>query len=562
MRYSRLLHLFFIVLPALVFFSCGQKPDVIYTNGKIHTMDDKNTVVEAVAVKDGKIIDTGSSKDIADKYTSDNVIDLQGKIVLPGLIDTDGSLVEFSRNLNFINLAAATTVTEILNLVKEKAGKTPDNGWIGGYGWNDLLIPEEELMKLDKKTIDEVTTKHNVYLINIAGNVVWTNSKLLETTGINKDSQDPEGGEIARDDNGEPVGIFFDSAVNLVKTKVPETSRGEVRKFIEDGAKELLKYGITEVHDRTVSSESINLIRELINEGKFPIRMYAVLSAGFPEFEEYYQKGIEVNYKDKLTVRAVSIDYDGAFEIQDAAMKNEYLKDPKRKTPYNTESEIENFYKRAIEKDFQFRVKAVGDDAVTASLNAIERVIRDKNPSEQRTVLEHAEFINQSDINRIKSFKLIPSVRPDICMTDMYYLPALIDSMNVNNLGLWNSLLQASGKITAGSDFPFHQISPFLQLYYLTTRQYLDTTLTGIPGANQKISLNDAIKAYTIWAAYSSFEDAYKGSIEKEKFADMVVLSNDIFADSKNLLQTKVLKTIINGSVVYENKDGNTPAGK
>lgn len=557
------LNLLVILTVSLFMMSCSKSPDVIYTNGTIYTLDESNTVVEAVAVLDGKIVDVGSSADFKEKYDVENVIDLEGKVVLPGFIDSEGSLIEFSKNLNFLNLAFAKNVKEIQNIVYQKIESSKDGNWIGGYGWNELNLPEEDLISMDRTTLDEVAPNHNVYLINIAANTVWCNTKLLETLQINKDTPSPEGGEIEKDENGIPTGMLYDSAVNLVKDKVPELSKEELMKFVEEGSAELLKYGITEVHDRTVGGNAIDLFKEMIDKNKLPIRVYAVLTGNEKTFDEYLQKGIEVDYKNKLTVRAVSLDYDGAFSIQDAAMRDDYNQEPLRKIPYSDEFDIETIYRKAYDKNFQLMVKAVGDRAVNSSLNAVEKVLKEKNANDHRTILEHVEFIEPPDLERLKSLKIIPSVRPDICMEDMFIIDERIAPKNISDFALWNSLIQSAGMITTGSDFPFHQINPFIQIYYLTTRQFTDTSFADVPNIDQKISLIEAIKSYTVWAAYSSFEETTKGSLEIGKFADMVVISNDIFnSDSKALLKTKVLKTIINGDVVYEFANEKLPAGK
>src|SRR5690606_22385612 len=388
--------------------------------------------------------------------------------------------------------------------------------------------------------------------------VLWGNSKLFETSGINAQTPVPENGEIDVDENGNLVGIVAGTVIDMVSKKVPQISQEKQNALLTEAANELLGWGITEIQDRYVTSDGIESIRALIDAGKFPLKLYAVLTGGEEGFEKYLEKGIEVNYKDKLTIRSVSMDYDGAFEIQDASMIDEYTNDPKRKVPYDSDTEIESIFKRGIEKGFQLRVKAVGDLAVEKSLDAIERVLRDVKPEDHRTVLEQVEFIREKDLLRIKSTGVIPSVRPEICINDAQIVSYLINESNVNNLGLWNSLLQNAGMITTGSDFPFGIINPFVQMYYLTTRSVVGNDTISIANPQQKISLMDAIKSYTIWAAYSAFEETYKGSIEKDKYADMVVLSNDIFADNKNLLQTKVLKTIVNGVVVYEDSGNKT----
>lgn len=548
-RFRAILILF---LGCLMFQSCGKKPDVIFKNGKIHTYDQNNSVVEAIAVKDGKIIDLGKNDDILGNYVSENIIDLGGKVVLPGFIDCEGSLAEYSKNLSLINLSIAKSTNEIVAILNERIKNLPPDSWVGGFGWNELYLPEADLIAMDKSILDQVSTTQNIYLVNLDGSTVWVNSKALSALNITKDTPSPEGGAIEKNDKGELTGLLFDAAVNLVREKIPEFSKDEIKQLITTGVNELLKYGITELQDRTVNGTSIEAIKQLINEDKFPIRLYAVLSSGDNTFDEYLQKGIELNYKDKLTVRAVSIDYDGAFNLQSASMLNDYTTEPHRIVPYAVEPDIIDVLKKAAAKNFQVRIKTVGDNAVVQSLNAYEKVNNEIKLADSRVVFEHIEFADKNSINRIRDYQIIPSVRPENAMMDYEIISSKIGDKSLPEWALWNSLLQAAGKITIGSDFPFQQINPFINMYYLTTRQFTDTTIANITNPNEKISLDDAIRGYTVWAAYSAFQEEYKGSLEKDKFADMVVVSNDIYANPKNLLTAKVNMTIINGKVVYQ----------
>lgn len=551
----KVIKVFVLLCIAVMYSACGEKPDTIYFNGKIYTMNEGNAIVEAVAVKQGKIIDLGSTEEIKDKYKSDDEVDLRGNTVLPGFIDSEGSIIEFSNNLNFINLSYVRSLQEIKDLIIEKTKTTKEGEWIGGYGWSELNIPESELVQMDKKMLDQIAPNYSVYLVNGSLNTVWVNSRLLRTLKIDKNTPAPPNGEIEKYEDGEPTGLLYDEAVNLVKDNVPRLLKTEMVNQVEKGVKDIIKYGITEVHDRTVAKEGLEIFRELIDASRFPLKVYAIIPGEDSSLvETYLSNGAEINYKDRLTIRAISLDYDGLFELQDAAMNDDYKNDPKRKVPYVTDADIERIYTGAIDKNFQFCLKAVGDRAISSSLNVIEKVLKSKNPKDQRTVIEYCEFITPKDLTKITELNLIPSIRPDVCMIDLQIVSQIINPEDAKKLGLWNSLLKSAGKITTGSDFPFHQINPFVQIYYLTTRQLTDTTLTSIANPDQKISLLDAIKSYTVWPAYSSFEESTKGSIEKGKFADMIVISNDIFnSDSKALLNTKVLRTIINGRIVYDN---------
>lgn len=548
------LNILLILVLSVVLTSCSKKPDTVYINGKIYTMDNNNNIVEAVAVKDGKILETGTSKAISEKYEGGNVVDLKGGIVIPGLIDVNGSMIMFSQNLNYVNLFYAKSLAEMKQTISDRAKLLKTNEIVGCFAWNDFYISDNEINRINKNFLDSITSTNGIYVVNYEMDFAFVNSRMLEILGIDKNTPNPPNGEIGKDEKGELDGTFFGEAVTLIREKLPEASREEMATQIERGAKELLKYGITEVHDRNIGEGGVEVFKELIDKGTFPIRMYAVLTGNDKLFEDYLKKGIEVNYKDKLTVRSVCLDYDGAFEIQDAAMKDDYKADPKRKIPYSDEFEIEKVFRQAADKNFQFTVKTVGDRAFNGALNSIEKVIKEKGLKDHRTILSSVEFTEPNDVNRLKDLKILASVNPEKSITDMPLIPQLINPEVSQRAGLWNSILKSSGFILTGSEFPFNQINPFVQMYYLAMRQLPDTVMN-LPGMDQKLSILEALRSYTTYPAFASFEEGIKGSIEKDKFCDMVVISGDIFTgDAKKLLDTKVLMTIINGKIVYDSK--------
>lgn len=544
--------LFFVLVVTLC--SCSKKPDTIFTNGKIYTMDNNNTLVEAVAVKDGKIIETGNTKTITEKYSGANNVDLKGAVVIPGLIDANGSLIEFSENLNYVNLYYVRNLNDLKIALSERVKTLKAGEILGGIGLIEGFLSEPEQDRLNKYFLDSISSNNGIYLVNFDASLAFVNSKLMSTLAIDDKTQVKGEGEIVKNDKGELMGIFVDDATDIVKEKLPEISHEERVTQVGKGVKELLKYGITEVHDRSIGEGGLEVFKELIDKGNFPIRMYGILTGDDKLFEDYLKKGIEVNYKDKLTVRSVCLDYDGGFDIQDAAMKDDYKEDPKRKIPYSDEFVIEKIFKQAIEKNFQFSVKTVGDRAFNSSLNAIEKILKEKNPKDHRTILSSVEFTDPADVNRLKELKIIPSVNPEKTLLDMTVIPQLINPDVSKKSGLWNSMQKSSGYILTGSEFPYNQINPFIQMYYLVSRQLVDTNIV-FAGQEQKLSLIEALKSYTLYPAFAGFEESVKGSIEKDKFCDMVVISNDIFnSDVKKLLDTKVLMTIINGKVVYDSR--------
>jgi predicted amidohydrolase YtcJ len=551
----------FVLLAVCVFFaSCGKKPDVIYVNGKIYTLDKNNTIAEAIAVGEGQIIAVGKSSELKEKYSSVKVIDLQGKTVVPGFIDAEGNLMEFSRNLGFVDLRNARNLDDIIKMVTEKVKTAKEGEWVGGFGWDELVIPENDFKKLDYKILDAISTKHKIYLINSRADITWVNSAVLLAAGINKNIPDPQNGEIEKDDKGEPTGFVYDDAQEMIIKVLPQPSEQQVMENVQNGIKELFKYGITEINDANINENALGVYKKMVDDNRFPIRMYAMINGKGPMFEKYLASGPE-NYKDRINIKCFHLEYDGYFETQDAAMENDYKDEPKRKTPYNDEFDIKDMSKKAFEKGFQVSIKAIGDRGVNATLNAIESVSKEVKSKSGRTRIEYIEFIAPNDIPRIKQLEIIPSLRPEVTLTDKAELGDLINPDNAKNLGLWSTLLKQSGMVISGTDFPYHTISPLIQMYYLSTGMSLDTAENRISNnAGQKLSLIDALKSFTTWAAYASFDDDVKGSLEPGKIADMVVLSNDILSsDPSVLLKTKILMTIIRGDVLYENK---TPAAE
>lgn len=552
----RLIRTALFLLLGIFLASCSKNPDVIYINGKIYTLDQNNSIVEAVAVREGKILAVGKSKDLTEKYSSANVVDLGGKTVVPGFIDAEGNLMEFSRNLDFVDLRGFKNLNDIIQKVRDKISASNDGEWIGGFGWDDLELPEEDYQRMDKNLLDGISKNHYIYLVNARADIVWVNSKVLEAANITNDTHNPEGGEIEKDENNMPTGILYDDAQELVMKVLPQPTETQVISNVERGIKELFKYGITEVNDANMSEEVLSLYKKMVDENKFPIRLYAMINGKGPLFEKYIQSGPE-NYKDRIQVKCFHLEYDGYFETQDAAMENDYLEDPRRKTPYNDEYDIRVMTKKAFEKEFQISVKANGDRAVHSTLDAIDSVTKEIKPTVGRTRLEYVEFVKPNDIQRIKQLEIIPSVRPEVTLVNKVLIDALINPENSKNLGLWNTLWKQNGIIISGTDFPYHIINPLMQMYFLSTGMTLDTSVNRtINNSAQKLTVLDALKSFTVWSAYACFDEELKGTIEPGKLADMVVLSEDIItSDPKVLLTTKILKTILRGEIVYENTE-------
>lgn len=551
----RALKILFLAVFCIFLASCSKKPEVIYVNGKIYTLDKNNTIVEAIAVYEGKILATGKSTELTEKYKDAKVIDLKGKTVVPGFIDAEANLMEFSKQLSLLDLRNARSVDEILAMVKERAKTSKPDEWIGGFGWDELKLSDKDLERLNYSLLDGASTAQFVYLVNALGNTTWVNKKVLDLTKVTKDTPDPENGAIGFDDNNNPTGLFYESAQSLVINVLPQPSEQEVMSNISRGINELFKYGITEINDANITEQGLSVYKKMVDDNKFPIRLYAMIPGKGPLFEKYISSGPE-NYKDRINVKCVSLEYDGYFETQDAAMENDYNEEPKRMTPFNDDFDIKEMTKKANEKDFQVSVKTVGDRALTQTLNAIESVNKEVKSKAGRTRLEYLEFVTPQDMQRIKQMEIIPSIRPEVTLADKFVINDIIKPENSQNLGLWNTLYKQNNIIISGTDFPYHTISPLVVMYYLSSGLSLDTALNRVANNTaQKLTVLEALKSFTVYAAYASFADEVKGTLEKDKFADMVVLSDDIVSqDAAALLKAKILMTIVRGEVVFENR--------
>jgi len=544
----------------LAFFSvflaaCSKNPEVIYINGKIYTLDKNNTIVEAIAVHDGRILASGKSGELTEKYKDAKVIDLKGKTVVPGFIDAEANLMEFSKQLSLLDLRNARSVEEILNIVRERVKTSKPDEWIGGFGWDELKLSEKDLESLNHTLLDGISTQHNIYLVNALGNTTWVNKKVLDAAKVTKDTPDPENGAIGFDDNNNPSGLFYEAAQELVINILPQPSEQEVMSNITRGINELFKYGITEINDANITEQGLSVYKKMVDDNKFPIRLYAMIPGNGPMFEKYISSGPE-NYKDRINIKCFSLEYDGYFETQDAAMNDDYTEEPKRMTPFNDEFDIKEMTKKANEKDFQVSVKTVGDRALTQTLNAIESVNKEVKSKAGRTRLEYLEFVNQQDLQRIKQMEIIPSIRPEVTLADKLLVNEMIKPENAQNLGLWSALFKQNNMIISGTDFPYHTINPLVVMYYLSTGLSADTAANRLTNNTaQKLSVLDALRSFTVYSAFASFAEDVKGTLENDKFADMVVLSEDIVSsDPAVLLKTKILMTIVRGEVVYENK--------
>ena len=538
----------------LFFRSDVRDASLILLNGRIYTVDDSNPRAEALAIQGDRILRVGTNDEIRKGFRSASVIDLGGKPVYPGLIDAHAHLEGLGAFLMNLDLVGTTSAEQIADLIRERAATVQPGVWIRGRGWdqNDWAkksFPTHEIL-------DKAAGDIPVYLKRVDGHAAWVNKRVLEIAGITRDTPDPEGGRIVRDSAGEPTGIFVDRATEILASVLPDPSTEERTEALLRGAQSCLRVGLTGIHDMGIDKEGIGIYKELLGSGRMKMRIYAAIDGGGKTWESYYASGPEIGLFDgKLTVRSLKLYADGALGSYGAALIEPYSDEPSTRglTLTSTDS-ILYFADACIGKGFQLSVHAIGDRANHIVLNSYEEAFRKNNAegAALRFRIEHVQVLDQNDIGRFASLGVLPVVQPTHCTSDMYWAETRLGPKRLRGSYAWHSLISSGSILPAGSDFPVESNNPLLGFYAAITRQDHGGWPEGGWRPEEKMTREEALKAFTVWAAMAAFEEDEKGSLQEGKYADLIVLSRDIMEIAPaEILQTTVEHTIVAGEVVY-----------
>lgn len=544
-------------LCVVVFFmvrSVPQEVTLLLVNGTVYTVDDERPLAEAIAVRGERIVAVGTTADLKADFTAERVIDLQGKPVYPGFTDAHAHMEGLGAALMNLDLGDAASPEEIGERVAARIQSLPPGGWLRGRGWDQNRWKSRQFPT--RKILDAVAPDVPVYLTRIDGHAVWVNSRALEIAGISASTPDPEGGRIVRDGRGEPTGVFVDNAIDILGSHLPVPSEEERTRAVERAVQECLKAGLTEVHDMGVDLQGIDIYRKLIQQGKFPFRVYAAIDGAGATWQFYRQHGPESG-NGRLTVRAVKLYADGALGSRGAALIEPYADDPgNRGLTLLSSEEIKRVSLDALNLGFQVCVHAIGDRANHIVLNVFEDVLRPlpDHGLTARFRVEHAQVLEAADIPRFQRLNVLPAMQPTHCTSDM---PWAADRLGPSRLGgayAWRALIDSGSIIPAGSDFPVESPNPLWGFYAAITRQDHAGRPDGGWFPEQCMTREEALRSYTIWAAYAAFEEKSRGSIEPGKLADLVVLTDDIMKIApREILQTGVRMTVVGGEIAYAN---------
>jgi predicted amidohydrolase YtcJ len=554
--------------------STRQECDIIYHNAHFHTMDSALTVTEALAVRGGKIVATGTLEDLEAAWEAGARVDLGGATVFPGFIDAHAHLYGLGEEAVTLQLLGTQSVAAIQSLLRERLRGHDGDDWIRGRGWDQNDWPVQHFP--NKADLDAVTTEHPVFFSRVDGHAGWVNSRALEICGITAETPDPEGGRILRDASGQPTGILLDNAMELLRSHIPPPGETARRDAYRAAVARCLATGMTGMHDMGLDSEDIAALRGLIDDGEFPFRIAGYIDGRGDTWEAYLKEGRYSVGKQQLTIAGLKLYADGALGSRGAWLLAPYHDDAGNSgIPIITGDTIAYEAQRALRAGMQVCVHAIGDAAVRTVLDAYERALAASPAAPYPLRVEHAQVIDPADIPRFSALGVLPSMQPTHCTSDMYWAEARLGAGRMHGAYAWQSLIRSGSIVPGGSDFPVERPDPLAGIYAAAFRMDAEgrpsspkdiSEAFSIDAAvperdarwdngwygNERMSRVEAVRAFTTWAATAAGLADSMGSLETGKWADFTVLSQDILSvPRERFLETRVLATYVGGKAEY-----------
>lgn len=534
----------------IIISSCSsrEKVDAIYFNGTVYTVNGGFDKAEAFAIKDGKFIAVGSSKDIRNQYQSEEEIDLLGSPVYPGFIDGHAHFIRYAKDLGDVNLIGTASFEELVQRLQKHVEQYPDEPVLLGQGWDQNNWEGKEFPTKD--TLDILFPDKVVMLRRVDAHAVLTNQKGLDLAGITANTK-ISGGEILLK-NGKPTGVLIDNAMNLLSDKMPEMSKTQKKELIQQAEANCFEVGITSLAEAGLDKSQIDLLDEMYKDSLLKMRVYAMINPTSENMEYYFSNG---HYKtDYLNVRSFKIYGDGALGSRGACLIEPYSDDADNYGFLRSEPEVfDSLAKVIFAKDFQMNTHCIGDSANRAITNIYAKYLKGKN--DRRWRIEHAQVLADNDFSKFGDYNILPSVQPAHATSDMDWAHERLGEERVKNAYAYQELLKQNGKLVLGSDFPVEDINPIYGFHAAVARQDDDNLPKGGFQPENSLSREEALKGMTIWAAFGQFEEKEKGSIAKGRWADFVILDQDIMeVPVEELRDTKVIQTYSAGERVFEIK--------
>jgi hypothetical protein len=536
--------------------------DLLLTHTRIYTAEDRQPEAEAVLVRDGRIAFVGSAADAAKQAPAGaQVIDLQGRTVLPGLTDSHVHLAGVgARELSF-NLEGTASLADLQSRVRERAAHTERGKWVVGRGWIESKWSPPKFPTAAE--LDAAAPDHPVGLRRADGHAIVVNSLALSLAHIDRSTPNPSGGEILRDAaTGEATGMLIDNAQMLVDRLIPGSTAAETVQELIVGATRELSLGWTQVHVAGNDLEEVAALRQLVASGKIKLRIYDAVSGPGPAAEWLLARGPQREGDgSRFTARTIKLYADGALGSRGAALLAPYADAPgKTGLMRNTEEQLLPVLVAALRRGVQIETHAIGDRANRTMLNLYERAfalvpVAERAMAEPRWRIEHAQIISPADRPRFAQLGVIASMQPSHAISDLFFAPSRLGPERLADSYPWRSLLAAGARLTGGSDAPVERGEPLIEFYAAVARQSLD----GFSDANwhreQRLSRGEALKMFSLWPAFAAFQESERGSIAVGKLADFSVFSADIMTiPESEILQASCVMTIVGGEIAYQAK--------
>ena len=540
-------------------FAQAEPADTVFINGNIYTVNDRQPRAEALVVKAGKIIFVGSAKD-AKVYqaAATRVVDLRGRTVVPGLTDAHYHLAGVGEREMTLNLEGTTSLKDFLAKVQERVRNSQRGKWITGRGWIETFWQPPTFPT--RQDLDRVAPDNPVFLTRADGHAGIANSRALQMAGITEKTPNPFGGEILKDrQTGEPTGMLIDRAQGLVERHIPPGTQAELEQALLLGVKRSLELGWCEIQNAGSTYAEVEMLRKLMGEGKIRLRIYNAVSGPGPHAARLLREGAGVaHFNNRFTMRTIKVHFDGALGSRGAALLEPYADASTSGFLTVKEETLYPMLVEALRQGIQVETHAIGDRANRVILDLYEKAFG-AVPPEQRKVrdprwrVEHAQIVNPVDLPRFAKLGVIPSMQPSHAISDLFFAPSRLGMERLAGAYAWTDFLKSGALIAGGSDAPVERGEPMIEFYAAVARK----DQKGFTGEGwhpeQRVTREQALRMFTIWAAYAAFEENTKGSIEAGKLADLTVLSADIMKiPEADILKTRCVMTVVGGGVVFD----------
>jgi len=537
----KLFKLLFPVVLILII-SCEKNTMILYTNCNVYERPD----IKAILCNKGKIIQLLPSGNI----NSGKRIDLKGGWVYPGFIDSHMHLTGLGWSLESVDLVGTTSKLDALKKIKEGIKNTPKGTWVLGRGWDQNDWSKSEYPKATD--LDLISMDHPMIFRRIDGHAAWANTLAMKLANISENTVDVNGGIIIRDDIGYPTGIFIDNALDLIESQIPEKTEQDIYRQIIKAQTMLNKFGITSIHDAGTSKKEIKILKKMIKNEELSIRVYTMLNNNPKDYDSFLESGPEIE-NPFIKVQSIKIYLDGALGSRGAALLEPYSDSPSENGLLIIKpSEHKSLVKKFSKSGFQVNTHGIGDRAIRIILDNYEEVANTKI----RNRIEHSQIVHPDDVPRFKELNVIPAMQSTHCTSDMPWVEERIGLERMHEAYPWKSFIKLNIPVPGGSDAPIESPNPIEGIYASVTRKGKN----GLPEkgwySEQKMTLKEAIKSYTEWGAYASYEEKIKGKIKENFYADFTVLDQELKSTNlEMILDARVLFTILNGKIVYQSNE-------